>query len=109
MTIIRNVATAAALAACALSVATASAAERTDRRVPVTVNVSHADLDLADAGDLARLAQRIARAARRACNVGSMRATAVTDASRCYHEMLVDGDGQLAAIERLGVAQVAAR
>ncbi|MBJ6120947.1 UrcA family protein [Sphingomonas mollis] len=108
MTIIRNVATAAALAACVLSAATVSAADRTDR-VPVTVNVSHADLDLAKAGDRVRLAQRIARAARRACGIGSMRGAAMTDADRCYHEMLADGDGQLAAIERRGAVQVAAR
>ena len=109
MTIIRNVATAAALAACALSAATASAADRTDRRVSVTVNVSRAGLDLANASDRGLLAQRIARAARRACGVGSTRGTAMTDADRCYREMLADGDGQLAAIERLGAVQVAAR
>ncbi len=108
MTIIRNVATAATLAACMLSATTVSAADRTDR-VPVTVNVSHADLDLANASDRGRLAQRIARAARRACGVGSMRGTSMTDADRCYREMLADGDGQLAAIERRGAVQVAAR
>ena len=58
---------AAALLAAALSTVTATAPGHAASAAPVTIAVSHADLNLAQEGDRRILEDRIARAARNVC------------------------------------------
>jgi UrcA family protein len=92
MKIIQNAATAAVLALYALSPLSAGA----QRRMPVSVRVNVADLNLGRPAGRASLQRRLAAAARGACGVPGASTRDAGDARRCYREMMADGMQQVA-------------
>ncbi|MFD1786885.1 UrcA family protein [Sphingomonas floccifaciens] len=78
-------------------------------RETVTVRVSRAGLNLADADHRAAFDKRVLKAAYRACMFHQSKLLPPTDALRCVREMRIDGNRQVAMIVDRQQRQLAAR
>ncbi len=97
------------LTALAAAVSLCPVVATAQQREIVTVRVSRAGLNLADAGHRTRFDRRVRRAAQRACMFSNSRLLPPTDAARCVSEMRRDADRQVAMIVDRQQRQLAAR